>query len=72
MITPVSNQRTSIQPGEPISLIIAAVTMKIPEPIIDPATILVASNNPNVLFNSTCFGIYCLAIYFLEGTNLNK
>jgi hypothetical protein len=51
VINPVSTHKTIIHPLEPISRIIGAVTMKIPDPIIDPATSNVASNNPNDCFN---------------------
>jgi hypothetical protein len=34
-----------------MSLAIGAVTIKIPDPIIDPATIVVASKRPNDFFN---------------------
>jgi len=43
--TPVSAQATSIQPGLAISLDISADTMKMPEPIMEPVTTMVASNN---------------------------
>ncbi len=43
---PVSSQATSSQPGLPISRAIVAGTMKMPEPIIEPTTTIVASNSP--------------------------
>ena len=51
VINPVRIHRTIIHAAEPISRIIGAVTMKIPEPIIDPATNKVASNSPSDCFN---------------------
>ena len=44
--TPVMIQATSKPPAEPVCREISADTMKIPEPIIDPTTIMVESNNP--------------------------
>ena len=49
---PVTNHSTNNHPAEPRSRAIAEVTIKIPEPIMEPATILVASINPNERFNS--------------------
>ncbi len=50
--TPVSSQATSSQPGLPIQRAISADTMKMPEPIIDPMTTIVASNRPRRRLNS--------------------
>ena len=44
--TPVITQATSKPPAEPVCREISADTIKIPEPIIDPTTIMVESNNP--------------------------
>src|SRR4051812_27471232 len=44
--TPVITQTTSSQPGEPTWREISPETIKIPEPIIDPATIIVESSRP--------------------------
>src|SRR6266404_2117693 len=44
--TPARAQATSSQPGAPTSLEDSAETIKIPEPIIEPTTIMVASNKP--------------------------
>src|SRR5215203_1981683 len=46
VIKPVITQAAINQPAEPRSFNISALTINIPEPIIDPATIIVASNNP--------------------------
>src|SRR5215831_16930247 len=44
---PVISHTTSNQPGPPTCLEISAETRKIPEPIIDPATIIVESSKPS-------------------------
>src|SRR6185436_15359448 len=46
---PVTIQTTSNHPGEPTWRAMIDETMKIPEPIIDPATSIVESNNPSPL-----------------------
>jgi hypothetical protein len=51
---PVTNHIIKIQAAEPTSRAIAAVTKNIPDPIMDPATKLVASTRPKERFNS-CF-----------------
>src|SRR5689334_12643682 len=43
--TPASAHATSNQPGEPTSRDDSADVMKMPEPIIDPTTIIVASSS---------------------------
>jgi hypothetical protein len=43
VITPASAQATSSQPGEPINLELSAEVMKMPDPIIEPITIIVPS-----------------------------
>ena len=48
-MTPVSTHTASIQKGEPTNLPISAETMKMPEPIIVPATSMVASVSVNAL-----------------------
>ncbi|MNT63702.1 hypothetical protein D3C72_2015380 [compost metagenome] len=48
---PVSSQMTSSHPGEPTCRAISAETMKMPEPIIDPATIIVESSRPRPFTN---------------------
>src|SRR6185503_20593009 len=45
--TPASAQAINNQPGEPTSLDDSAEVMKIPDPIIEPTTIIVASSNPS-------------------------
>src|SRR6185503_7248085 len=44
---PVTIHATNNQPGEPTCRDISAETMKMPEPIIDPATIVVESRRPS-------------------------
>ena len=46
VITPARPQTSSSQPDPPMSRAISAETMKMPEPIIVPATSMVASNRP--------------------------
>ena len=41
---PVNNQTATNHPADPTFLVISALTIKIPDPIILPATIMVASN----------------------------
>ncbi len=43
-------QEASSQPALPSCRDISAETMKIPDPIMDPATIIVESNSPRRLF----------------------
>ena len=42
--TPVTSQTTSSRPGEPTVRAMSALTMKMPEPIMAPMTIIMASN----------------------------
>jgi hypothetical protein len=46
-MTPVSTQIASSQPLEPTSRAMSALTMKMPLPIMVPATSMVASNRPS-------------------------
>src|SRR5690348_3836030 len=59
VITPVTNQAASSQKGEPRLRDMLAETMKMPEPIIEPATSIVASVSVIALTNSEpgCVGI---------------
>jgi hypothetical protein len=41
------------QPAEPTCLAISALTINIPEPIIDPTTSMVPSSNPSSLLKSS-------------------
>jgi hypothetical protein len=52
VIKPVSTQTKIIHPALPTFLAISAVTIKIPEPIIEPATNIVASRRPRLGLNS--------------------
>src|SRR5882724_704003 len=45
--SPVTTQARSSQPAEPTWRVMSAETMKMPEPIIDPATIIVESQVPS-------------------------
>jgi hypothetical protein len=45
--SPVTTQVSSSQPAEPVVRAISAETMKMPEPIIEPATIIVESSRPS-------------------------
>jgi len=48
---PASNHAAISQPGAPSNLEISALTIKIPDPIIDPATIAVESKRLRLLLN---------------------
>jgi len=48
---PVISHATSSHPGEPTVRDISALTMKIPEPIIDPTTIAVESTRLRLFVN---------------------
>src|SRR5215207_1746340 len=50
--TPVTTPATSSQPGLPTWRAMSAGTMKMPEPIIDPTTTIVASYRPSPRLNS--------------------
>ena len=56
VMTPVSSQAMSSQPGEPTDRPMSAETMKIPDPIIAPATSMVASVRVMALMNPVCGG----------------
>ena len=45
--TPVTSQATKSQPGDPTCRAMSADTMKMPDPIMDPATIIVESSRPS-------------------------
>ncbi len=47
VMTPVTTQTTMSQPAAPTSREISAETMKMPEPIMVPATSMVASKRPS-------------------------
>src|ERR1700740_1027827 len=49
VIKPVANQTTSSKPGLPTCRAMPAEKMKMPEPIIEPATIMLASGRPRLL-----------------------
>ena len=47
VMTPAMTQARTSQPGVPISRVDSAEVMKMPEPIIEPITIMVASSGPS-------------------------
>ena len=47
VITPAIIQTSKRSPAEPTERAISELTIKIPEPIIEPITIIVESNNPS-------------------------
>ena len=47
VIKPATAQASSSQPGEPINRADSADVMKMPDPIIEPITIMVASSKPS-------------------------
>src|ERR1700675_3127518 len=51
VINPVVTQTTINNPGLPTCRAMSADTMKMPDPIIEPATIMVASSGPRLLTN---------------------
>ena len=52
VIKPVISHAVINQPALPTYLVISLLTMNIPEPIIPPATIIVASKAPSLGLNS--------------------
>src|SRR4026207_36232 len=55
VISPAIAQARTNQPGEPTKRNDSAETMKIPDPIIDPTTIIVASSNPSARGRLECW-----------------
>jgi hypothetical protein len=51
-MNPVSNHTATNHPAEPTFLVMSALTINIPEPIMLPATIIVASNADKLGLNS--------------------
>src|SRR5438067_1553228 len=56
VMRPLTSQITISQPEEPTSRAMSADTMKMPEPIIEPATSMVASNRPSLRWNAPAAG----------------
>ena len=56
------NQAVINQPALPTYLVISLLTMNIPEPIIPPATIIVASNAPSLGLNSVVSAVLVVDI----------
>src|SRR5271155_3231070 len=52
VINPLTNQTTSNSAGLSTCRAMPAETIKMPEPIIEPATIMLASSRPRLLINS--------------------
>jgi hypothetical protein len=69
VINPVISHTTISQPGLPTFLAMSALTMKIPEPIIDPATIMVESNSPNDCLKDDCCSVMQVAVMVSVGNN---
>jgi hypothetical protein len=51
VINPVMTQTNTNQPALPTCRVISELTIKIPDPIMEPATIMVASTNPSDCLN---------------------
>ena len=65
VIKPVVNQTTISNPGLFTCRAMSADTMKIPEPIIEPVTIMVASSGPRLLTSPwSALGVETLAASF--------
>ncbi len=54
--TPVMSQTTSSRPGEPTVRAMSALTMKMPEPIMAPMTIIMASNKRHLALEAAGCG----------------
>jgi hypothetical protein len=52
---PVISQTAMSQPALPTLRVISALTMNMPDPIIEPATIMVASQSPKLGLNEVVF-----------------
>ena len=65
--TPVKAHTNNTQPPPPTVLEISALTIKMPEPIIDPITSIVESNRPKCLLNSVdcCAEDWDISIHYL-------
>src|SRR5258705_4171145 len=68
VINPVITQTAISQPAEPTFLVISALTIKIPEPIIEPATIIVESNKPNDCLKEA----FCSAMNYRLGFKISN
>src|SRR6266481_288821 len=65
VINPATAQASSSHPGAPINRADSAEVMKMPEPIIDPITIMVASSGPRARTRPVC----CRSSILLLTTN---
>jgi hypothetical protein len=70
VISPDSAQATSSQPGAPTNRADSAEVIKIPEPIIDPTTIIAASTVPSSRTNDPLAGLVSLVSVFV-GSDMN-
>jgi hypothetical protein len=55
VINPATAHASSSQPGAPINRADSAEVMKMPDPIIEPITIMVASSGPSARTSPGCF-----------------
>src|SRR5688572_3330745 len=73
-MNPASAQATNNQPGAPINRDDSAEVMKIPEPIIEPITIIVPSSRPSPrtsLFDSVFFSAIIAGYYPNQSSEVN-
>jgi hypothetical protein len=61
-MNPVNNHTATNQPADPTFLVMSALTINIPDPIMLPATIIVASNADKLGLNSVFVSdiIFCI------------
>ena len=71
VMTPAINQTSKRSPAEPTERAISELTIKIPDPIIEPITIIVESNNPSSCLKEeeTVFLLLFWDIYILIDYN---
>ena len=65
VMKPVITHAAINQPALPTYLVIEELTIKIPDPIIPPATIIVASKAPSLGLNSDVSAVLVVDILFL-------
>src|SRR5688572_22266451 len=73
-MNPASAHATNNQPGAPINRDDSAEVMKIPEPIIEPITIIVPSSRPRPrtsLFDSDFFSVIVAGYYLNQSSEVN-
>src|ERR1700754_5337745 len=69
---PVSTQIAISQPDEPTLRIISALTINIPDPIMEPATSMVPSSRPSSCFIFDCPGFFAISYLSVKGPKLFK